>query len=139
MNGSEAGSLFSLKAYLTLMPFQVLILTFMVSLVVISFSIRAFEMCMQNENNNYTYVSNAFWLIVVTLTGSKSYPGIHLFSRIWRHSPRDSLGPSHLCRGMHLRCTLPFAIGRCPDEYDWLQSLGGTGLRVYSFRQENKG
>ncbi len=69
MNGSEAGSLFALKAYLTLQPFSVFVIAFIGALIIISFSIRAFEICM--AESDFLYVSSAFWMIIVTLTGSK--------------------------------------------------------------------
>jgi len=71
MNGAEAGPLFALKAELTLRPYRVLVLAFLAALIVISLSIRAFEICM--VNSDFGYVSNAFWLIVVTLTGSNDH------------------------------------------------------------------
>lgn len=135
MNGSEAGPFFALKAELTLRPYRVLVLAFLGALVIISLSIRAFEICM--SNSEFVYVSNAFWLIVVTLTGSK--PFHFMSSRLRGHSAHHASWKTNLHRRMRGRCPLPFADGRRSNYYHGLQSPRGAGLREDRIREACKG
>ena len=64
MNGSEAGVLFSLKAYLTLKPMKVMALTISISFVVVAFAIRGFEIGLVDECNRFFYISNNLWLVI---------------------------------------------------------------------------
>jgi hypothetical protein len=71
MNGSEAGVLFALKAYLTLIPFKVMALTISLSFIVLGFAIRAFEIGLVDECNRFFYISNNLWLVIQTMTMGK--------------------------------------------------------------------
>lgn len=68
MNGSEAGVLFALKAYLTLRPYHVLSLLLLTAFVCFGFAIRTFEIVLVDPCNRFFYISNAFWLVVQTMT-----------------------------------------------------------------------
>ncbi len=64
MNGSEAGVLFALKAYLTLKPLQVMALTIGLSFVIFGFAIRGFEIGLVDECNRFYFISNSLWVVV---------------------------------------------------------------------------
>lgn len=68
MNGSEPGVLFSLKALLSLRPYLVLTTFLVMSFLVFAFAIRTFEIGRVDVCNRFFYLSNAFWLIVQTVT-----------------------------------------------------------------------
>jgi hypothetical protein len=59
MNGAEAGVRFTLKAYLTLRPYQVLATFLLFSMVILAFAIRTFEVGLLTIGNRFNYASNA--------------------------------------------------------------------------------
>lgn len=67
MNGSNGGVLFTLKAYMTLQPYWVFAALLSASLFVFAFSIRTFEMGIEDEFDN-SNVSISLWLVIQTLT-----------------------------------------------------------------------
>ena len=68
MNGSEAGVLFALKAFLTLRPYTVLVTTLVAGLLILGFSIRTFEVGLIDPSNRFDFVSNTLWLVIETFT-----------------------------------------------------------------------
>jgi hypothetical protein len=64
MNGSEAGVLFTLKAYLTLKPMKVMAITIGLSFLVLGFAIRGFEIGLVDECNRFFFISNNLWLVI---------------------------------------------------------------------------
>jgi Ion channel len=68
MNGSEPGVLFSLKALLSLRPYLVLSYFLCLSFLLFAFAIRTFELGRVDRCNRFFYLSNAFWLVVQTVT-----------------------------------------------------------------------
>jgi hypothetical protein len=68
VNGSQAGILFGLKAYLTLRPYQVLAFTTIMVLLFFSLEVRIFEEGVVDNENRFLYISNAFWMIFQSYT-----------------------------------------------------------------------
>lgn len=63
MNGSEAGVLFSLKAYMTQKPYTILVSLMICSLLILGFVIRLFEVGLLDKGNRFPYITNALWLV----------------------------------------------------------------------------
>ena len=72
MNGAMANAFFALKAYLTLQPYVILTLGLVVSTFVLGFALRTFEVGLIDPNNNFNYVWNSFWVVILTMTTSNS-------------------------------------------------------------------
>ena len=68
MNGSEPGVLFSLKALLSLRPYLVLSYFLVLSFLIFAFAVRTFEIGRVDPCNRFFFLSNAFWLVVQTVT-----------------------------------------------------------------------
>ena len=81
MNGAQANAFFALKAYLTLKPYVILTLGLVVSTLVLGFALRTFEIGLESSENNFYYVWNAFWVVILTMTTigyGDIYPRTHL-------------------------------------------------------------
>lgn len=72
MNGASANSLFALKAYLTLQPYMILTIGLTISTFVLGIALRVFEIGLIDPTNNFTYVWNSFWVVILTMTTSKT-------------------------------------------------------------------
>jgi len=95
--GILADSLFAIKSLLKERPYLMLLLNFTISILLFGFSVRSFERAFYEDESfttishddplyqDYNYVWNSFWLIVVTMTTGNSQFKLHISS--WFRRP----------------------------------------------------